>query len=413
LEVYLSSFLKRAFSYSILTLSPLGATDFKVASYNLENLFDLTLNGNEYRQYIPNRHGWNSKTLKIKLRNLSEVICEIDADIIALQEVENREALLLLQKSLKYYGCNYQYSATTAKNTSSVQVALLSRFKIYSRKTIEVPKEGYRDILEVKFNIDGKPLYIFVNHWKSKRGGRVSLLSGRVLKDRLKNMVGREYIVIGDFNSNYNEKRLTASLNSSRRLCNLDNNSNYNLWYQLPIYQRWSYNFYGKKEGLDNIIISSTLLDGKNIDYIKGSFNRFKPNYLFHKRGYILRWQYKSGRHIGVGYSDHLPIYASFSTKKRFEYPNCNIYSGNISKLKAEDVKLPIRLKAVEVIRVQKSSAYIRDGSGEIKIFGIDKRVRVGEILDIVIYRLTTYNSELEIIDFQIEKSYHNGKKES
>jgi len=126
-----------------------------------------------------------------------------------------------------------------------------------------------------------------------------------------------------------------------------------------------------------------------------------------------LRWQYKSGRHIGVGYSDHLPIYASFSTQKRFKYPNCNIYSGNISKLKAEDVKLPIRLKAVEVIRVQKSSAYIRDDSGEIKIFGIDKRVRVGEILDMVIYRLTTYNSELEIIDFQIEKSYHNGKKES
>jgi len=192
--------LSRFWITLLVVVSTLEATDFKIASYNLENLFDLTLNGNEYRQYIPNRHGWNSKTLKIKLRNLSEVICEIDADIIALQEVENREALLLLQKSLKYYGCNYQYSTTTAKNTSSVQVALLSRFKIYSSKTIEVPKEGYRDILEVKFNIDGKPLYIFVNHWKSKRGGRVSLLSGRVLKDRLKIWVGKRVYSNWDFN---------------------------------------------------------------------------------------------------------------------------------------------------------------------------------------------------------------------
>ena len=34
--------------------------EFKVASYNVENLFDMQYNGTEYKEYIPN----NENTLK-------------------------------------------------------------------------------------------------------------------------------------------------------------------------------------------------------------------------------------------------------------------------------------------------------------------------------------------------------------
>jgi len=388
----------------------LGAK-LRVASYNLENLFDLKFDGTEYPQYIPNTHNWNRKSLNIKLKNLSEVICEIDADIIGLQEVENLNALKLLQKSLKYYGCEYRYSAITKKPTSATQVALLSRYRIENSKSIRVPKRGARDILEVKLLIGKNPLFIFVNHWSSKRGGEVSFLSAKVLRDELKRFREKEYILLGDFNSNYNEERLATILNSANRLCWLSKDEHYNLWYELPIYQRWSYNFYGKKEGLDSILIPTTLLDRKNIDYIKDSFSRFKPKYLFHKRGYILRWRYKNGKHIGVGYSDHLPIYANFSTRP-FEVLDCNILDINISNLKSKDIKLPARLRGVEVFRVKKNSLYIKDSSGDIKVFGLDREFRVGEILDMVVYRLKTYKNELEIVDFEVEKSYYNVKKE-
>jgi len=382
----------------------LEAITFKVASYNLENLFDLKYNGGEYSEYIPNSHNWNRKTLKIKLKNLSEVICEVDADIIALQEVENLNSLKLLKKTLNYYGCYYKYFAITSKPTSSTQVAILSRFKIEYSKDIRVPKKGLRDILEVKFIIDNYPFYIFINHWKSKRGKKdISLLSAKTLKKRLKNFRGEEYILIGDFNSNYNEYRLSNILNVSNRVCNLNRNGHYNLWYELPIYQRWSYNFYGKKQGLDNILISPSLLDGKRIDYIRGSFNRFKAKYLFHKKkGYILRWVYKKGKHKGVGYSDHLPIYAKFSTKP-FIYPNCLISDGDIKTLKSKELRLPIRLKA-KVIEVSKNSAYIADSSGKIKIFGLDRELRVGESYTFIIYKTTIYKGEFEVVDFNIEK---------
>ncbi len=116
----------------------------------------MYFNGMEYREYIPNRRNWTPSTLHKKLRNLSEVICEIDADIIGLQEIENGNALKLLQKSLKYYGCPYGYSAITQKSQTSVRVAILSKVEIKNSKSIFV-KRGIRDILKVTFEIDGNP----------------------------------------------------------------------------------------------------------------------------------------------------------------------------------------------------------------------------------------------------------------
>jgi hypothetical protein len=41
----------------------------------------------------------------------------------------------------------------------------------------------------------------------------------------------------------------------------------------------------------------------------------FKAPYLFGKRGRVNRWAYKHHKHLGKGYSDHLPIVATFSTE--------------------------------------------------------------------------------------------------
>ena len=85
--------IKLLFLTSLFFFS-LHAQDFKVASYNVENLFDLKHDGTEYREYIPNtKSNWNKKTYNIKLKNISKVINELDADIIALQEIESKKAL--------------------------------------------------------------------------------------------------------------------------------------------------------------------------------------------------------------------------------------------------------------------------------------------------------------------------------
>jgi len=49
-----------------------GERTLKIASYNVENLFDLYKSGYEYKEYIPNtKSNWNQKTYKIKLKNIA------------------------------------------------------------------------------------------------------------------------------------------------------------------------------------------------------------------------------------------------------------------------------------------------------------------------------------------------------
>ena len=79
----------------------LNANTFSIASYNVENLFDLNKDGNEYSEFIPDtKANWNEENFNIKINNLTKVIKDLDADIIALQEIENRELMQLDRKSV-------------------------------------------------------------------------------------------------------------------------------------------------------------------------------------------------------------------------------------------------------------------------------------------------------------------------
>ena len=58
---------------SILYFNAL-ALNFKIVSYNVENLFDLNYNKSEYKEYIPNlKSNWNKTTLNIKLNNINNI----------------------------------------------------------------------------------------------------------------------------------------------------------------------------------------------------------------------------------------------------------------------------------------------------------------------------------------------------
>ncbi len=415
----------------------LFATDLKIASYNVENLFDLKKDGTEYKEYIPFKHNWNQKTLKKKLLNSAEVICDVNADIIGLQEVENRNVLKLLQKTLHNIGCNYRYLAITHKKHSSIQVALLSKIPIVNANEIEVNKKlGFRPILEVKFRVDRQPFFIYVNHWKSKfYPESYRIHSAKALRDRVKELPkGSEYILLGDFNSDYDEYlHIEQKHNDSRgrtginhilhtidsfgkmvRVETLSPNSffHYNLWLELPNYRRWSHNFYGDKEGLDTILLPYNLFNGKGLEYLPHSFNVLKKSYLFHKRGYVYRWVYKKGRHQGRGYSDHLPIFATFSTTKPYVRESHKAKKGNVRDLQNKEVYLPLYLTKVKVFSLSKNRAIIgKQGSKEsIAIYGTKEMLKLGKSYDIMVYGRSFFKGRYEIIDFEIEKRYDNNK---
>ena len=421
-----SLFLLLLFSISLCS------TELKIASYNVENLFDMINNGTEYDSYKPKKHNWTRATLNKKLLNISEVICDINADIIGVQEIENENVLKLLQKSLRSTGCHYKYVAITHKKHSAIQVALLSKLPITNAKEIVVNKKlKYRNILEVKYMIENRPLFVYVNHWTSKNSPESKrLLSAQVLNKRLKGLPKEsDYILLGDFNSNYNEyKHMEVQHNDTRGKTGINHvlktiidnrlvsendivhksDLHYNLWLELPNFQRWSHNFYGKKQGLDAIILPNSMFDGKGIDYVNNSFEVVKPLYLFHKKGYIYRWQFKKERHAGKGYSDHLPIVATFSTKAYMLGSNSIVNEeGKIEDLYKNKLDSSILLKNVKVILKSSYHAIIKQSEHgrAIFVYGADG-LEQGKAYDIVVQKTKKYNGLHEIINFSVTYAY-------
>jgi len=319
-----------------------GDKTLKIATYNVENLFDLEKKGYKYKEYKPfSKSLWNKKNYNIKLNNIAKVIKDIDADIICLEEVHSTQALKDLRFILKQKGLYYQYYAIANKKNTAIKVAMLSKTPFIYAKELKVTSSyKYRNILEVKFSINNKDLYIFVNHWKSKSGAEsMRITSAKVLKERIERIgYDKNIIILGDFNSHYEEYKIFKKKrkhNDTNGITGINHvlktlkqtkkaskthyikNNFYNLWYDTDKENRYSYIYRGKKEALDNILISQSLLNSKDISYIQNSISNFDKKYLFKKKQ-IYRWQVSRARikkHKGKGYSDHLAVMAKFLVK--------------------------------------------------------------------------------------------------
>ena len=205
---------ERGYSAGMKTLFPLlllhlfsvaAPASIRVASYNVENLFDLHKEGTEYTEYIPyTGYGWNDKAFAVKVANIARVICDMKPDIIGLQEIESDRALAALQKGVRRCGWPMPYRAVADRKPTVVKTALLSRHPIVRKS--EIDPDGSlktRDILEVTVKTPKGPLTLFVNHWKSRSGPESRrLVSAVALMKRLKALPrGTDYVVLGDFNS--------------------------------------------------------------------------------------------------------------------------------------------------------------------------------------------------------------------
>ncbi|MCJ7765468.1 MAG: endonuclease/exonuclease/phosphatase family protein, partial [Thiovulaceae bacterium] len=321
--------MNRVLLFVLFLATLLTGEEVKIATYNVENLFDMAHSGHEYAEYIPNTSWkWNSDNYRKKLKNIAKVIVDMDPDIIALQEIESLQALKDLKAQIQRDGLYLPYYAIASAKETTVKVALLSKHPLHPQELRVTASYKYRNILEAKVQLGSEKLYLFVNHWKSKSGPESRrVTSAKVLKERLTALGDINYVLIGDFNSDYRENESfvrkrkfndtdgitginnilkTTAHNEAVTLEDLkrDKDYAYNLWYELPKAQRWSHKYRGNGEGLDSIIISPKLADGKGIEYKQESFHKFDPPYLFRK-GYIYRWQRSRKHpkhHTGKGY---------------------------------------------------------------------------------------------------------------
>lgn len=419
--------------YLLLCLLPLllFSKPFKVATYNVENLFDSEYVGTEYDDYTL-KHNWTKRMVDIKLNHTAEVICDLDADILGLQEIENANIFEQLKKRLSRVGCGYRYSAITFKKDAPIQVALLSRFPIKTQRELQVSySPRVRNILEVEVDVNGESLWLFVNHWKSRAYQGVEskrMKYAKVLKKRLDALPkSKPYIVLGDFNTEYDahlslEKKIddTNGRTGLHHVMNIAKDGHlitepdmlqnlsgfhYTLWKELELEQRWNTKFYGKKGTADHIILPPTLFDKKGIEYVNNSFRVFRKVYLFTKRGYINRWQYKKGKHRGKGYSDHLPLYAYFDTKPYVPGADkvavqTKRVTKNIEYFYTKEVlENEVLLHDAVVIWKHKGNAIIKqskEGRG-VFLYGCATTLEVGKKYDLLVRAMKTYKGLKEL----------------
>lgn len=402
--------------------------DFKVASYNIENLFDLQNNKTEYNEFIPNsKSGWDKNIYTKKLANSSRVIKDLNADILGLVEIESKLALEDLMRSSKLY----KYGYFLKNPNSAIGVAIVSKFPIKKTFGIKINSKDRRSrpILEAHIMIDNKKLIVFVSHWKSKRSPESDRIEyAKSLKNRIDGLANDEdYIILGDLNSNYNEFetfRNDKKLNDTQGYTGINhilntvsdndlvtknkflksNNLLFNLWLELPKESRFSETYKGGANTPDNIIIPKALFDTKNISYKNGSFGVFRKDYFF-KDGKILRWKMKDKKHIGEGYSDHLPIFASFSTDKIYSqnFTQPNIKTTKISDIYTQDEldKDAILNDCVVLMKNEKTAIIKQVINRAILVYG-ENSLATGNVYDIKIKDIGTFYGMSEIKDIEI-----------
>ena len=330
-----------------------------VAFYNVENLFDLKFDGLEYPEYKPGNSNWDRVMQRKKVENMAQVIAAINADVIALCEVENSNALEELKDAIGIRGIKYPYTATGDQPVKTITcTAVLSKYPLGNIKGIPVYLKGgakTRNILEADILIHGRTLKVFVNHWPSKMAPEsFRFKAAETLLSRIQGITaGKDYVILGDFNCDYDEysKLITFGHNDTQGKTGINNVlgtttggngmpvrfvnewelkslNHYDLWLELPESDRRSYVFKGNPQTPDHILLPSALFDSTGFSYLDNSFRAFTWNGELLKNNIPFRWRTKWKRkrklHVGEGYSDHLPLIARFVSRP-FRYDSTGI----------------------------------------------------------------------------------------
>ncbi len=339
-------FIILIFISAIACAQSLDDKTLTVAFWNLENLFDTIDDPQKNdEEFLPGgAKQWNEERLERKFYNLSRVIRSMNdgngPDILGVCEVEHKYLLdSLISKHL--FDKNYISISPDAPDERGIQTGIIfnsSKFdllEIYSDTVILDQSINTRLILGVKLRLKHQDtLYVFVNHWPSRRGGEKEseirrIKAARTLKKRIEHILDNnkyaKIIVMGDFNDEPTNNSILNYLKAKPVICDSvemiqeissaeDNSDLFNLSYHSFSIGEGSYKHQDNWNMLDQIIVSRELLIGNKVRYLCNSFQVYKPEFMITKTG---KYQgtpfptYGGNRYLG-GYSDHFPVIAKF-----------------------------------------------------------------------------------------------------
>lgn len=325
---------------SILFLAYFGCTQmaaqasFRVAFYNVENLFDTLDDPNNPRdnEFTPSgRLNWTPERYQQKLDNIEQVIATLNYPaILGLSEVENRKVLNDLTQHKGMATQNYGIVHIESPDYRGIDVALLYDSTLFTVTRIDtirftIPKEIVeeytgRDILEVEAVYQQTDtLLFFVNHWPSRSGGLQKTEGRRLytaaklrarLNQRLANQPKRKVILMGDFNDEPDNASVASILGILPKGSTPMDGLFYNCLTDLDRQKQGSYNYRGNWNMIDQIMSSAALIrTDAPLKIVKAGV--LKEDFMLYKDpkfGKRPSRTYGGPNYYG-GYSDHLPVY--------------------------------------------------------------------------------------------------------
>lgn len=340
--IFITSLLISVSAFSQETHKKKHQDHFRIAFYNVENLFDTIDDPlkNDVEFTPAGRIPWTSQRYEQKLDRISEVIAALSVPgpiaVMGLCEVENRAVVEDLVRSPRIMKYNYQVIHLESPDERGIDNALIYdalQFRPIELLALPVdlsPLNGdlTRDILYVK----GLPLksrkdtlHIFVNHWPSRSEGReVSepkrIVAAQTLKgatDSLASLAGNPLIVIiGDFNDEPGDKSLGEVLGALPANGPVEHGMLYNLMY--PAFEAGEGTLYWKDwDVFDQVIINGRVrINSRGLHYNHHEAMIFRePFLLFRANDGTLRPNRTAAKEYYGGYSDHLPVFIDLIRK--------------------------------------------------------------------------------------------------
>jgi len=312
-----------------------------IGFYNVENLFDttddsLTLD-EDYT--LKGKNQYSEENYLEKIHKTAEVISKIGSgkdnggpSILGLAEIENYKVLHDLVNSFQLQSSAYQIIQKDSPDRRGIDVALLyseDDFLPIDTKFVDVrlwnergERIYTRDILYVNGILDNDEVHIIVNHWPSRRGGKIRSESKRMktaylvrqLTDSITiNDPDSKILILGDFNDDPIDKSIKEGLLQPLQIGNKTVNPFFN---PMEVMYKKGWNSMAYRDGLhlfDQIILSSNLK--RSSDKTDGYFfyraGIYNPSYLISKKGKYKGYPLRSfeNNHYSGGYSDHFPVY--------------------------------------------------------------------------------------------------------
>jgi endonuclease/exonuclease/phosphatase family metal-dependent hydrolase len=259
----------------------------RVATFNCENLFARYKFEKNVDPAKVTKDGFTIDRTKFTILKEDEkaltakASLAIDADVLALQEVENLEVLRRF-RSDRLKKAKYVHGVLIdGPDPRHIDVAVLSRHPIVHVRSYQHVRDGSaavfsRDCLEVDVDVKGKNLTLFVNHFKSmfdqkdRKNGRKNtrakrLKQAKAVRDIVRGRFGPSpggsaWIVLGDLYDYHQADQGTTT--GIADLVGWDQLEN--VLDRLPQADRWTH-FYDKTNSyrqLDYLLVSNSLAAG-------------------------------------------------------------------------------------------------------------------------------------------------------